>query len=679
MLTTTSKAAHHSAASIVRGILEPLCAETAKLLRPTQFSPHDRLRVELSEDGRSFVVQPYASVPLPDGTVKHVEASFSALRTWVLNVPQRKDLKSNRWELAATDVTALVIDANWEDSRIDWEPEAKTTYEFLLARFLSQTIQSQHRAAFKVNGVLPQEPAEWMETASKPLSKHQRVSAITSLGQEGYGEFSEQGTGKTPTMIARMCVEARRLKTKLEKRGEKPRLFRVLVVCPKNVRTNWEREIASFATVAGKATVLRGGQYKRFKAIVETIRHDGDDCEFGAVIASYETVKRSWDHVRAIPWDLVIADEAHYMKGSNTDRTKVLTQLREISSMRVVMTGTPVCNTVLDLYALLEFLGEGMSGFTTREAFKEFYCQYEKGRFRDKVTGYQNMPFLQERLARISFRTTKKEAMPDMPEKNYDIREVTMTSRQTEIYNKLLNQLRLEIEEAEGKNSITADNILTKLLRLAQVTSGILAWDAELDPDTGDSLRDRRVEYLMPNPKLDELVDCMREMGDDEKCIIWTCFTPDVKEIHKRLEAEGFRGGTYYGGTSEKDREQVVADFNGKHARDFKYIVGNAGAGGTGLNLRGYDPDAAEDHGCNCARVFYYSQDWSMVKRNQSEDRAHRRGTRVPVQYTDLVVSGTIDETIRERVMMKTLRSLEVQDVRKILAAVLNSVPELED
>src|SRR5687768_3721475 len=114
-----------------------------------------------------------------------------------------------------------------------------------------------------------------------------------------------------------------------------------------------------------------------------------------------------------------------------------------------------------------------MSGFSSRKAFKEFYGKYEKSdqnKMHDKLIGYQNLPFLQERLAHLAFMITKEEAMPDLPKKLYNIHKITMTKRQREAYVNLQKQLTLEIKAKEGKSGKTmlAQHILTKLLQLTQ-------------------------------------------------------------------------------------------------------------------------------------------------------------------------------------------------------------------
>lgn len=664
-------------AATVRRVLEPLNEETAELLKPVSLHRYDRLRVEMSEDGRDFVIHPYAR--RDEGAP--FEASFHARFTWIQNVPQREDLKNNRFALAATDITALIINANWSDDRLDMDDEARTTYDFLVARFLSQTIQSQRRAAYKLKRVMPPVPADWVDHPAKPLAPYQVVGCVTTIGQEGSALLAEQGTGKTPIVIRRVCVEAHRLAMSAPRPKQ---LYRVLIACPKNVRYNWQHEFNEFSTIPGKVTVLRGGQLDRMSQLIETISVEkDDDSEFAAVVCSYETIRRSWDELRMVHWHLVVADESHMMKESRTERAKTMLQLRNISDARMILTGTSICNTLVDLYSQLEFLGEGMSGFTGRAAFKNFYCttRREEGQHEDKIIGYVNVPFLQERLARIAFMITKKEALPDLPDKVYDICTVEMTPTQRERYIQLQDQLALEIEGGgEDGKQMLAQHILTKLLRLAQITSGFYSWDPKLDPESGDVIDARVIEYANPNPRLEQFIEDVRALGDDEKAIVWACFKPNIRQISERLTLEGIPHGCYTGDTSDADRAALENAFNRTHARDMKVFVGNAAAGGTGLNLRGYDPDATgdADHGCDCTFVGYYSQGWSMVHRNQSEDRAHRRGTRRNVRYRDYVCAGTIDEEIRVRVMNKTLTALTLQDVREIMRRVLEGVPDDE-
>ena len=160
----------------------------------------------------------------------------------------------------------------------------------------------------------------------------------------------------------------------------------------------------------------------------------------------------------------------------------------------------------------------------------------------------------------------------------------------------------------------------------------------------------------------------LKAKGPDEKTIIWACWVCDIKTIAARLEKEEIKAVTYYGSTSFDKRREAVDQFNRDY--DTKVFLGNQAAASTGITLLGYDPLMPNDYTSNCDHEIYYSQNWSMVLRSQSEDRCHRVGTRQPIRVTDLCVPETIDEEIRARVLDKITNALELGDLRKVLAKV---------
>lgn len=457
--------------------------------------------------------------------------------------------------------------------------------------------------------------------------------------------------------------------------GQK-RPYRVIVVVPKNVRLNWYNEFCNFATRPGNVTILRGGEVQRVGFLTEAFQFD-DDTEYTVVICSYEAMWKSWNVLQTIDWDLAVLDEGHYIKWHKTKRAQFSKKLRERSRNRMLLTGTPVTNTPLDLYTQLEFLGEGYSGFTSWESFREFYGVYETtGSGYDKLVGMQNLPFMQERLTETSFMIRKEEALPDLPEKVYDIAEVEMTREQADIYDQIATQLAVEIEadleQGSDNRQLMIQNILVKLLRLAQITSGFVSWDPVHDPDSGEMVTPRKIEHFTPSPKIETLLEILKDKGPNDKTIVWACFVPDIKAISAALTAAGIDHVTYFGGTSDAGRADAEQRFN--HDPNCKVFIGHPAAGGVGLNLLGYPPGNGDDYTTNCNHVIYFSQGWSMVHRAQSEDRAHRRGTRTNVRITDLTVPNTIDETIRVRVMEKRAVALQVSDVREILTSILKGI-----
>lgn len=657
---------------------------TRELIKKVKLSSTDRLHVGLNKDGDRFV----ATIGAPEGHWPSPEARVG----WFQRVPARRQNKGypgTQYFLETTDCTAIVIATLWPRDQIVWDDDARTVFDYLMTTITSQEKSLELIARFREYSEREEQIQEWgipvphvLKDVRLPqmhpdedlrLTLYQDVAAGCALRNEGFAYFMEQGTGKTPPSIAVMCERARDLR-----RAGETRMFRAVIVCPKNVRANWASEIKRFATVPTKVTILRGAALKRTMALCQACVPDDEEQMLTVVICNYETLVQSWETLGMIDWDLACLDEAHFIKSPNTKRTKYSHRLRDKAAARMILTGTPVTNTPFDLWAQLEFLGEGFSGFQSFKAFKEFYGVFridaEEG-FK-KLISVQNLPFMQERLARLSFIIRKEEALPDLPEKVYDVYEVEMTSDQEEVYRSVRDKLYAEIEDdlnRDNNKQLVVNNILTKLLRLAQITSGFVTWDAVVDPDDGTVVEPKEIEYFETNAKLDGLVELLKdpEKTKDDKTLVWACWVPDLKAISKRLTEEGIDHVMYYGGTNDAQREEAEWRYN--NDPDCRVFVGNPTAGGTGLNLLGYQPGEQEKHASNTTHEIYYSQNWSPTARSQSEDRGHRRGTRVHVRITDLVVPDTIDEEIRSRVTDKRANALEITDLRKLLSRCLGA------
>lgn len=679
-------------------IMEAVNANTADHFRPLDLREQDRLELRLDDEGKRFLAETryYINGERQEESESWRRSSDARFR-WFLGIPEHfvNPKAPERHYLAATDFTALIIHHRWPFKQIVFLDEGtEMAYKFLLTRFLVQTKNAIQGARFKVEKTVPDMPEDYIEHPELPLADYQKAAMLMSLEQTSFALFMQQGTGKTPTAIARMCLEAQR--TRMGKypnpAADQPdkRCMKVLIICPKQVRKNWETEIGRFTVCPGKVTTLRGIKNRRIKGLIDALRTD-EDCFFSAVISGFEQVKGSWELISKIPWDLCIVDESHYIKNGEADRTKHLHILRDMCERVMILTGTPITNTPFDLWSQFEMMGDGLSGFNVFKNFRSFYGVFTKkeayqdksrGSF-EKMTGLRNLPLIQERLARLSFSITKKEADMQLPEKTRDMIEVTMTSQQREIYAKVASQLLIEMENADSSSSLTVEHMLTRILRLTQVTSGHIKWDPVVDEDTGCVLKEGYVEQIDGgNPKVDATVEAVKttaEADPDCKTLIWAVFIEDIKAIEKRCKEEGIDCVTYYGGTKEKDRDEAVRRFNCDPA--CKVFIGNPATAGTGLNLLGYDwtlPEAEWGDSYTGHEIFF-SQNWSVVQRSQAEDRAHRRGTRRNVRITDLVVPGTIDEEIRQRVVVKRAVAQEIQDIKLVLETVMSDFESVVD
>jgi len=635
----------------------------ARKLRPfnTEFdNPKDRVRLA----GREFFVSAYASPSTP------------AAKEWAERIPERKPLGYGQWLLAPTDFTVLVIASCWPKDRILFlSEEAELRFNLLLARFATATKTLKVVSEFKLTGKTPDMPPDYIEHEAFPLLPYQKVGLAAFLHREMAALFMEQGTGKTAVAINRICLEGAR-KRKGKFLGLPSGMYRALIICPKQLRANWESEFGKFATSPGKVVTLRGGEVGRIKSLVEVAK-DEKDCCWAAAIMSYDSVESTMRALKAFPWDIVILDEAHFVKNTRTARFKAVAALRDANvRQRMILTGTPITNSPMDLFAQFEFLGDGMSGFSSFENFRSFHGVYKnvgEGQTHvQKLVGIRNVPLLQERLARLSFAITKKDANLQLPDKVYDIYEVQMTPKQREFYRKVRDELAIVLEEQMDK-ALTVDHILTQLLRLTQITSGHVRWNSNEE----EGIPARTEQISSDNPKVQAVLDMLQEEGRDPnaKTIVWAVFVEDIKIIEERLKAAGIDCVSFYGGTSDKDRDMAVWRFNNDPA--CRVFIGNPATAGTGLNLLGYNPTSETPQDTFCDHEIFFSTNWSAVQRSQAEDRAHRKGTKKSVRITDIVVPGSIDEEIRARVVGKLQMALAVQDVREILKRVLGT--ELDD
>jgi len=672
-------------------VLEPLCKATGSLLKPVHIYPHDYLMVEIDKAGTRFVVHAESTKTYKYGgemDQHRAPASWNAQNVWLRKIPEKfqparspeskaRMNTDKKWILGGTDITVLIMAHQWKGDQIRFAtPEAKILYEFLLARFLMQTHSSLIGAEFKVNKTIPEDPRDFIDHPDPELRllPYQKVALAMCEGKEAFALFMQQGTGKTPVSIARLCLESRRHYNRSN------RMLRALIVCPRGVRKNWQNEISRFTTTPGKIAVLRGDKLRRIRGITDAVRED-KDCRYGVAICSYESIENTWEAIGKIPWDLVILDESHYIKSPNSQRSKVCRdKLRENVKMRMILTGTPITNHVMDLWSQFEFLAEGMSGFMTFKNFRKFYGKYAKVEGVagvEKLVGMKNLPLIQERLTRISFSITKKEANLNLPEKTFDVYEVEMTKKQKEFYVKIQKELALEIEQDENTNKlVTADHILTKLLILGRITSGHIKWNNQYDFD-GEILVKGKVEQIDTiNPKIEAVVEMLRQTkADDPKCktLIWACWVEDIEALSRRLKEEKIGFLSFYGATKDKDRDVAEDKFNKDPS--IEVWLGNPASCGEGLNLLGYnwEDDKEDQVDTYCGHEIFFSQNWSPTQRSQAEDRAHRKGTRSNVRITDLQVPFTIDEEIRERVLLKRKTALAIQDIKSLLFRVLKN------
>ena len=339
---------------------------------------------------------------------------------------------------------------------------------------------------------------------------------------------------------------------------------------------------------------------------------------------------------------LVCVDESTTIKNHSAQRTKNILKLAKHSKYRRIMTGSPVTKSPLDLFSQVQFLDPWLLDQQSYYSFRARYAvvvQRSVGTHSfQHIVKYQRLDELQEKIQNFSTRVLKSDCL-DLPEKVYTKRSVSLTPEQLKAYTEMKKAAITFFEE----NVMTAASVLTQMIRLHQITCGhVKTDDGEVKP--------------IKNNRIKELLEVLEET--DGKVIIWAVYRYDIQEIERTLgEKYGKESvATYYGDTKDSIRQSIVDRF--MDADDpLRFFVGNPKTGGYGLTL-------TSSH-----TVVYYSNDYSLEVRLQSEDRAHRIGQTSKVTYVDLMADHTIDEKIVKALNAKIDLASQVmgEDPKKIL------------
>lgn len=449
------------------------------------------------------------------------------------------------------------------------------------------------------------------------------------LVDQGFGAClaDDMGLGKTVQAIVVM----------LDWRRHRPGGHPILIVCPVSVLGNWRRELNRFAPTL-RVTLHHGKGRAETPEDFRTMLAGSD-----IVLTSYNLLQRDEEIMAGVTFDGVVLDEAQNIKNPTTRQSKVARELR--GHFRLALTGTPLENRPLDLWSIMDFLNEGLLGSRTH-FMQTLEHPIVKQRRQGSMSALARLvrPFVLRRLK------TDPEIVADLPEKSEQIVTATLSREQAILYESVVRKGLQEVEKAaEGIQRRGA--ILTTLLRLKQVCN-------------------HPAHYLMDGSvlpsrsgKLDLLSEMIEEALDEgDRCLIFTQFKEMGSLLKSHLETS-FGGQVLFlhGGVPQKERDQMVTDFQASRPDGPKLFVLSLKAGGTGLNLTAAN------------RVFHYDRWWNPAVEDQATDRAFRIGQLRNVFVHKFVCSGTLEERIQQMLDRKR----EVAD--SLLAAGENWLTELSN
>ena len=477
-------------------------------------------------------------------------------------------------------------------------------------------------------------PAPLVEPIKSLLRPYQTTGVAWLRYLEARGQFGiladEMGLGKTIQTLAWLSLP--------RIRGEKAP---ALVVCPTSLVFNWIHEARHFVPHM-KAVAMSGSErHAAFASLAEA----------DIVVTSYALMRRDIEEYRKIRFSAVVLDEAQNIKNRNTQNAKSVKRLNH-DAARLVVTGTPIENSVADMWSIMDFLMPGYLGH-----YESFKRTYEEPLLlpKENEAHAEAAERLHDKLAPFILRRLKKDVATELPPKIVKTSWCELTPQQRRVYERILEQSRREVTGSVRSVGFEKSRmiILTVLLRLRQVCCHLGLVDASGASDA------------LPSGKLDHLNEILEEaMSEGHRVLVFSQFVKMLQLLRRELEARKIPF-CYLDGAS-KDRMEQVDKFN-RNSSIPVFLI-SLKAGGAGLNLTGAD------------EVVHFDPWWNPSVEDQATDRAHRIGQKNTVYALRLITANTIEERVlqmqrRKRAIIDqvvggdeaTMAKLTWADVQKLL------------
>ncbi len=389
-----------------------------------------------------------------------------------------------------------------------------------------------------------------------------------------------------------------------------------LIVCPKSLVYNWVNEFKKWSP-DDQVQAIDGLNINR-KTIIEAIEAK----KKVIYITSYDSLRNDLDYYQKLLFRYMILDEAQYIKNHNTLKAQSVKKINSVN--RFVLTGTPIENSVLDLWSIFDFL---MPSYLYK--FKDFKSKYERNVVEKDPETINN---LIKKITPFVLRRTKENVLKSLPKKVENIYYARMGDDQRKIYESELLRTREIIKSSQSKIDILA--CLTRL-RQACVDPSLY-----IDSYKGNSCKNEMLKELM------EQFIC-----EGHKLLIFSQFTSAFPKIEQMLQELNINYCVLTGQTPANERMRMATSFN--EDDNLKVFLCSLKAGGTGLNLVGADI------------VIHLDPWWNVAAENQATDRAHRIGQKNIVQVIKIICQDSIEQKV-----------IELQAIKKDIADTLISADD---
>ncbi len=426
---------------------------------------------------------------------------------------------------------------------------------------------------------------------------------LLKMSRSGFGGIlaDDMGLGKTIQIIAYLL--SRRAHFRFNESEQKP----CLVVLPKSLVSNWKNEIDKFGPML-RVLDFAGANRGIFRPQY-----------FDVVLTTYHVMKNEIDRLKEVDFDTIILDEAQAIKNPTSQISKAAFQLK--ARQRFALSGTPIENSLKDLFSLFHFTNPGL----IPPAFERAYGEKKNITLPKAVTekiAASVKPFI--------LRRTKKQVLTELPDKSEQVLICEMDGPQKSLYDKTRKHFKVMLKESatETPNGPKSTRVFEALLRLRQISC-----HPALIGENGKSVESTKVEMLL------EHLEDIQAAGN--KALVFSQFTSFLDLLKPELEKAGIPFEHLDGQT--RNRGAVVDRFN-SNPKTTVFLI-SLKAGGTGLNLT------------TASYVFLMDPWWNPAIEAQAIDRAYRMGQKNKVMAYRLIAKGSIEEKI-----------MKLQDQKRTLA-----------
>lgn len=453
------------------------------------------------------------------------------------------------------------------------------------------------------------------------------------LEEDNFALFAEQGTGKT-------CALINILRGRINKRC---RIMRTLIFAPVVTLNNWKDEFKIHSYInSSEIVVLKGTSKQKIKRFNEATDYGK---RHKIIITNYESVinKELYEILFNYSPEIMVFDEAHYLKTHNSKRSKAICAIADKALHRYILTGTPILNKVSDLYMQYRIMDKG-------ETFGKNFYVFQGKYMVDMNAGWKGRPNyfpkwetnpskyeeLQQKMAKSSVRVLKKDCL-DLPPLIKQQIVVEMGPDQRRAYKEMERDFvtYIEAQEKGGKpKAVVAELAITKAMRLQQIVTGFV------NDDKGDIIEFKK------NPRLEAVKELLTQLTPEHKVILWCSFKYNYKQLGRLCEELGIKHCYITGEQTTDEKDASIKQF--RTDPETRVVIANRRAGGIGINL------------IEASYSIVYSRNFSLNDELQSEARNYRGGSEMHDKITkiDLAAEGTMDFHV-----MKALN--DKQDISK--------------